>query len=147
VYLRRREARLEKLFGVVQNRVTISRSLPAPADCAMMPRFHGQRCERAGIKPFSSNSLFKGNSAPGNPHAEEDDRRARLAIRYILCNPVITAPIPGMISIEQVDNVAKAVRERRKLDLSEQLELDRAMEEAWAKLPPDCEWLKDWEYV
>ncbi|NQT84849.1 aldo/keto reductase [bacterium] len=100
-----------------------------------------------GIKPFASNSLFKGNSAPGSPHATEDDRRARLAIRYILCNPLMTAPIPGLISIPQVDNMAKAVMERRQLDLAEAEELRNAADEMWAKLPPDYQWLKEWEYV
>jgi len=100
-----------------------------------------------GIKPFSSNALFKGDSTPNDPQAEADDRLARLAIRYILCNPTITAPIPGMIDARQVDNVAKAVMERRKLDVAEARELDQAMDEAWAKLPDDYQWLKDWEYV
>lgn len=100
-----------------------------------------------GIKPFSSNSLFKGDSAPGNEHSAEDDRRARLALRYILCNPAITAPIPGLISIPQVDNVAKAVMERRQLDLKEQAELHRAGDEMWANLPSHYQWLKNWEYV
>ncbi len=100
-----------------------------------------------GIKPFASNSLFKGNSAPGNPDAEEDDRRARLAIRYILCNPAVTAPIPGLINIHQVDNVAKAAKERRELDVAEAAELEKATDEMWANLPEDYQWLKDWEYV
>jgi aryl-alcohol dehydrogenase-like predicted oxidoreductase len=100
-----------------------------------------------GIKPFASNSLFKGDSSPDGPHAEEDDRRARLAIRYILCNPAISAPIPGLISTHQVDNVARAVTERRDLDLDETAELEKATEEMWAKLPEDYQWLKDWEYV
>jgi len=100
-----------------------------------------------GIKPFASNTLFKGDATLEGEHAEADDRRARLAIRYILCNPTITAPIPGMINPHQVDNVAKAVAERRQLDLAEAKELEEAMDEAWAKLPPDYEWLKDWEYV
>jgi len=78
---------------------------------------------------------------------EEDDRLARLAIRCILCNPAITAPIPGMINAEQVDNVALAVKERRVLDLAEQAKLDRAMNRAWASLPRDYQWLKGWEYV
>ena len=99
-----------------------------------------------GIKPFASNSLFKGSSAPGNPFAVEDDRRARLAIRYILCNPHII-PIPGLISNHQVDNVAKAVMERRQLDLTEAQELQEAMDSAWAKLPANYQWLKNWEYV
>jgi hypothetical protein len=46
-----------------------------------------------------------------------------------------------------VDNVAQAVKERRELDQAEKAELDKAMNEAWAKLPPDYQWLKDWEYV
>ena len=29
-----------------------------------------------GIKPFASNSLFKGDSSPKSPHAEEDNRLA-----------------------------------------------------------------------
>ncbi len=100
-----------------------------------------------GIKPFASNSLFKGNSAIDNPEAEEDDKRARLAIRYILCNPAITAPIPGLINIHQVDNVAKAVQERRELDKNERAELNHAADEMWARLPDDYQWLKNWEYV
>jgi aryl-alcohol dehydrogenase-like predicted oxidoreductase len=100
-----------------------------------------------GIKPFASNSLFKGSSAPGDPHAEEDDRRARLAIRYILCNQAITAPIPGLINPHQVDNMAKAVSERRQLDLNEKVELEQATEQMWANLPANYQWLKDWEYV
>ncbi|NOX54715.1 MAG: aldo/keto reductase [Planctomycetes bacterium] len=100
-----------------------------------------------GIKPFASNSLFKGDSSPNSPFFEEDNRIARLAIRYILCNPAITAPIPGLISTQQVDNVALAVKQRRVLDLREKAELQRAMDRAWANLSPRYQWLKDWEYV
>ena len=100
-----------------------------------------------GIKPFAGNSLFKGDSSPGNPQAEEDDRLARLAIRYILATDAITAPIPGMINTHQVDNVVTAIKERRELDVAEARELEQAMDEAWAKLPPHRQWLKDWEYV
>ncbi len=100
-----------------------------------------------GIKPFADASLFKGDSSPGNLNAEEDDRLARMAIRYILCNLALTAPIPGLINIHQVDNVAKAVTERRDLDLAEAAELEKATDEMWAKLPEEYQWLKDWEYV
>jgi aryl-alcohol dehydrogenase-like predicted oxidoreductase len=99
-----------------------------------------------GIKPFASNSLFKGSSAPDDPNADEDNRRARLALRFILCNPHII-PIPGLVSRQQVDNVAKAVAERRQLDLAEAKELDRLMDRAWANLPQNYQWLKNWEYV
>ena len=100
-----------------------------------------------GIKPFASNSIFKGDSSANSPHAEEDNRIARLTIRYILCNPAITAPIPGLISLQQVDNVALAVMERRELDTEEKAELQKAADRAWANLPGRYQWLKDWEYV
>ncbi|MHC4533877.1 MAG: aldo/keto reductase [Planctomycetota bacterium] len=100
-----------------------------------------------GIKPFASNSLFKGDSSPNSPYSQQDNNLARLAIRYILCNKAITAPIPGLISVQQVDNIARAIKERRELDTKEKAELDEAMQRAWASLPPNYEWLKDWEYV
>jgi aryl-alcohol dehydrogenase-like predicted oxidoreductase len=100
-----------------------------------------------GIKPYASGSIFKGDGTPGNPHFEEDNEIARLTIRHVLCNPVITAPIPGMTCVEQVDNLALAVAERRELDQEEQAKLDRATDRAWANLPHHYQWLKDWEYV
>lgn len=100
-----------------------------------------------GIKPFASNSLFRGDGSPDSPHAEEDDRRARMAIRYILCNPAITAPIPGLISTHQVDNAVLAVKERRDLDAEEKAELEVIGKEMYARLPAEYQWLKNWEYV
>ena len=100
-----------------------------------------------GIKPFASNSLFQGDSSPKSPTFEQDNRIARKALRYILCNPAITAPIPGLLTPQQVDNACLAVAERRELDLQEQADLGRAMDRAWAALPDDYQWLKDWEYV
>jgi aryl-alcohol dehydrogenase-like predicted oxidoreductase len=95
-----------------------------------------------GIKPFASGSLFQGDSSPGNPQAEEDDGRARLAIRKILQNAAVTAPIPGLVSPQQVDNMARAVTERRELNEKEKASLDRATGEMWARLPADYQWLK-----
>jgi predicted aldo/keto reductase-like oxidoreductase len=100
-----------------------------------------------GIKPFSSNSLFQGDSSPSSPVAEEDDRRARLTIRYILANPAITAPIPGLISRHQIENVVAAVKERRQLNKQEEAELRQAGQEMWARLPEDYQWLREWRYV
>jgi len=100
-----------------------------------------------GIKPFASGSVFKGDSSPGNPHEEADNRTARLILRAILSQPQITAPIPGMITPAQVDNAALAVKERRELDTQERAELDRIMNEAWANLPYHYRWLREWEQV
>ena len=100
-----------------------------------------------GIKPFSSGSLFKGDGSPENPHKDEDNKLARLTIRAILSNPVITAPIPGMITPEQVDNVSLAVLQRRALDLEERAEIEAATDRAMANLPFHYQWLRDWDYV
>jgi aryl-alcohol dehydrogenase-like predicted oxidoreductase len=92
-----------------------------------------------GIKPFAAGSLFAGSQ-------EERNRRARLAIRYILqSNTVI--PIPGLNRVSEVDNAIEAVKERRQLDLKEMAELENTGRQAWANLPPHYQWLKDWEYV
>jgi aryl-alcohol dehydrogenase-like predicted oxidoreductase len=92
-----------------------------------------------GIKPFAAGSLFTRDR-------EENYKRARLAIRYILhSNTVI--PIPGLNSVREVDNVAKAVMERRELDLAEKAELEKATEQTWATLPTNYQWLRNWEYV
>lgn len=92
-----------------------------------------------GIKPFAAGSLFAGSQ-------EEKNKRARLAIRYILQSDTVI-PIPGMNRVSEVDNVVKAVKERRQLDLNERAELENTGKQAWAKLPPHYQWLKDWEYV
>lgn len=100
-----------------------------------------------GIKPFSSNSLFKGDGSLNHAAAETDDKIARLTIRRILNNPAITAPIPGLINTHQVDNVVAAVKEPRQLDEGEKAELDVAVREMWARLPADYQWLHEWRNV
>jgi len=92
-----------------------------------------------GIKPFAAGSLFTGNK-------EEDYRRARLAIRYILYSNTVL-PIPGMQNVAEVDNVAKAVIERRELDVREKAEIDAINDRVAANLPNNYQWLKQWEYV
>ncbi len=100
-----------------------------------------------GIKPFSSGSLFKDGAGADGVSTPGDDELARLALRYILCNDAITAPMPGLISIHQVDNAVRAIKERRELDLKETARLDQAAQEMLADLPPDYHWLREWEWV
>lgn len=100
-----------------------------------------------GIKPFASNSMFKGDGTLEGPEAVADDEIARLAIRHILSMDCITAPIPGLINTHQVDNVARAVGEPWELSDEERAKLAQATDEMYAKLPPDYQWLRDWEWV
>ena len=108
-----------------------------------------KRCDVGifGIKPFAGTSLFKGDSSPTSAEAEADDLRARLAIRYILSNEAVTAPIPGLVNFHQVENIAKAVDEHKKLGDQGLEALHRINQDTWAKLPANYQWLKDWEYV
>ncbi len=92
-----------------------------------------------GIKPFAAASLFVGD-------AQENNNRGRLALRYILHTNTVV-PIPGMNSPQEVENVIKAVAERRQLDVKETADLEQAGKQTWASLPANYQWLKNWEYV
>jgi aryl-alcohol dehydrogenase-like predicted oxidoreductase len=92
-----------------------------------------------GIKPFAAGSLFTGNR-------DEDFKRARLAIRYILHTQTVI-PIPGLNTAAEVDNVVKAVKERRELDLRAKAALRSFNDQMLASLPPCYEWLRNWEHV
>ncbi len=106
-----------------------------------------------GIKPFASNSIFKGSSKPDDPNREEDDKRARMALRYILCNDAITAPIPGLIYPHHVTNCVKAIAERREHDLAarpailDDPEFAALSAHAFDHLPRGYGWLRQWEWV
>ncbi|HID74433.1 MAG TPA: aldo/keto reductase [Planctomycetaceae bacterium] len=100
-----------------------------------------------GIKPFASGTVFKSGGTPDSPTKEEDDRRARMVLRYVLANDVLTAAIPGLITVDQVKNAALAVQERRQFDLAEQRRLDEITRHMWDNLPPHYQWLRDWQWV
>jgi len=100
-----------------------------------------------GIKPFASGSVFKSRGQPDSATKEEDDERARMVLRYVLCNDVLTAAIPGLITIDQVKNAAQAVKERREFDEAEARRFEQIQEDMWANLPQDYQWLRQWEWV
>jgi aryl-alcohol dehydrogenase-like predicted oxidoreductase len=101
-----------------------------------------------GIKPFASGSIFASRGAVNASTKEVDDERARMTLRYILCNDALTAPIPGMITVDQVRNAALAVTERRRFDVAEARRFEQAVEQMWANLPANYQWLKqEWEWV
>jgi aryl-alcohol dehydrogenase-like predicted oxidoreductase len=102
------------------------------------------------IKPFGGGSLFRTRLKFGTEteSTENDYERARLTLAYILCNPAITATIPGMTTIEQVENNVRASAERLALlDNNGIWKLTEAAEQMWAGLPDEYRWLHDWEWV
>ncbi len=73
--------------------------------------------------------------------------RARLALRHVLACDVLTAAIPGLITVDQVRNAAAAVQERRQLDPAEARRHEEITREMWASLPLHYGWLREWEWV
>ena len=100
-----------------------------------------------GIKPFASGSVFKSRGEPDSATKKEDDERARMVLRYVMCCAELTAAIPGLVTVDQVKNAAAAVKERRQFDLAEAERYEQITQEMWANLPQDYEWLRDWEWV
>jgi len=110
----------------------------APKD-SLFPALKERDVGAFGIKPFAKGSLFTGDQ-------EEDMRRARLAIRYILLTNTVI-PIPGLNRVAEVDNVVKAIAERRELDPKEVTELDQLNRQIVARLPRSYRWLENWRLV
>ncbi len=100
-----------------------------------------------GIKPFASGSVFASRGEPDSATRREDDERARLALRHVLCCDVLGAAIPGLITVDQVKNAAAAVKERRQFDRAEAARHRQLAAHMWRNLPPHYEWLRDWEWV
>lgn len=100
-----------------------------------------------GIKPFAGGTLFLSQGAPDSATKEEDDQRARMALRYVLACDALTCAIPGLITVDQVKNAAAAVRQRREFDLAEAEHFERITREMWHKLPQQYHWLRNWEWV
>lgn len=91
--------------------------------------------------------MFSSLGVPDSDTKRDDDERARLALRYVLCCPVLAAAIPGLITVDQVRNAAAAVKERRQFDLAENARHQQLAAHMWRNLPSGYEWLRHWEWV
>lgn len=100
-----------------------------------------------GIKPFASGMLFASAGEPDSATKADDDERARMALRYVLCCDVLHASIPGLITVDQVNNAVAAVKERRRFDMAEAARHQELVAGMWKSLPANYQWLRDWEWV
>ena len=102
------------------------------------------------IKPFFGGSLLKTHDKPklgvGN---KEDNDLVRLTLQCILnLNDAITAVIPGLSTIYEVDNAARASYTRPLGQTAAEKDwLMRVTDQRWAALPRQYTWLRDWEVV
>ncbi|MHC4543386.1 MAG: aldo/keto reductase [Planctomycetota bacterium] len=102
------------------------------------------------IKPFFGGRLLKTHdkikTGPGN---KEDNDLVRLTLQCILnLNDTITAVIPGLSTVYEVDNAARASYTRPLGQTAADKEwLERITDERWAVLPQEYTWLRDWQVV
>ncbi|MHC4640954.1 MAG: aldo/keto reductase [Planctomycetota bacterium] len=102
------------------------------------------------IKPFFGGGLLKTNdkikTGAGN---KEDNDLARLTLQCILnLNDAVTAVIPGLSTVYEVENAAMASYTRPLGQTAADKEwLERMTDERWAVLPQQYTWLCDWQVV
>jgi aryl-alcohol dehydrogenase-like predicted oxidoreductase len=100
------------------------------------------------IKPYSGGSLFKtkANFPVVGAGSKVENELARLTLMAILTNDAITATVPGLTTVYEVENAARASYERH-LGMTEQQQewLARTIDEHWKHLPREYHWLHDWE--
>lgn len=102
------------------------------------------------IKPFGGGSLFRTKIRFGEntDSSDRDYERARLTLAYILCNQSISASVPGMTTVKEVENNIRASAERMAiLDQNGIWKLYEETNRMWASLPKGCRWLHSWEWV
>jgi len=101
------------------------------------------------IKPFGGGSLFRhGAKFPVTSRGDADDMQAAaLALRKILTVPELTCALPGMTTIEEVENNVRASWDKTPLTEQELAKLDALGDFMYANLPSDYQWLKNFEWV
>ncbi|MHC4442993.1 MAG: aldo/keto reductase [Planctomycetota bacterium] len=103
------------------------------------------------IKPFSGGNLFKRKAkfpVMGVGHKEENDL-ARLTLQCILTKyEEITCTVPGFTTVYEVDNGVRASYQRNlTMSPADRQWLEEVTEEQMAQLPPEYQWLREWDVV
>ncbi len=101
------------------------------------------------IKPFIGGQLFPplGSDGPAlGVGSKVENDLARLTLQCILANETITATVPGMDTVYQVENAARASRQRALgMTPRQQAWLAEVTDRQWNNLPEHYRWLHDWE--
>ncbi len=105
------------------------------------------------IKPYFGGSLFvesigKVKFPVMGVGSKTENDLARLTLQCILANPSITAAVPGLSTVYEVENAARASYTRQfGMAPADRQWLMEITEQQWANLPPNYAWLRDWEIV
>ena len=104
------------------------------------------------IKPFFGGNLFKSYGQDKFPvmgvGSKKENDLARLTLQCILTKDAITAAVPGMSTVYEVDNAARASYTRKfGQTAADKQWLEKITDQQWAKLPQEYAWLRDWEVI
>jgi len=102
------------------------------------------------IKPFFGGSLLETYDEPKlGVGSKKDNDLARLTLQCILnLSDAVTAVIPGLSTIYEVENAARASYTRPLAMMPADSDwLMRVTDRRWAALPKEYTWLRDWEVV
>ena len=98
-----------------------------------------------GLKPFGAGTTF--GIKPKEIHGEID-KRAHVLVRKMLAEKRISAIIPGVNTVEQLEENVKGSHERDKpLDANDKQALRECTENYFANITPEYHWLRRWETV
>ncbi len=115
--------------------------------------FHSVRERDIGvvaINPFLGGKLFerKTKFPVVGPGTEKENRLARLTLQCILTNDAITATIPGLTTVYEVNNAVTASYTRKAgQTVAEKAWLNCVTDRRWELLRAEYAWLRDWEVV
>jgi len=80
--------------------------------------------------------------------SKDENDLARLTLQCILANEVITAVVPGLSTVYEVDNAARASYTRALGQTAADRQwVAQLTDQRWAELPPEYAWLRDWEII
>jgi predicted aldo/keto reductase-like oxidoreductase len=104
------------------------------------------------IKPYFGGNVFESCGKIKFPvmgvGSKKENDLARLTLQCILTNPAITASVPGLSTVYEVENAARASYTRSLgMAAADKQWLMEITERQWANLPREYQWLHDWEVV
>ncbi|MHC4238870.1 MAG: aldo/keto reductase [Planctomycetota bacterium] len=105
------------------------------------------------IKPFFGGSLFvesigKVKFPVMGVGSKEENDLARLTLQCIISNDAITATVPGLSTVYEIENAARASYTKHlAMTAADKEWLMNITDRQWAHLPQDYTWLRDWEFV
>jgi hypothetical protein len=104
------------------------------------------------IKPYFGGGLFDSYGKLKFPvmgvGSKEENDLARLTLQCILANDAVTATVPGLSTVYEVENAAMAsYTPALAMTAADKEWIMRITDQRWANLPQEYAWLRDWEVV